>query len=215
MLAGEEVPVSTGTFSNDMTTFATKDDILTLLVHLGYLTYDSLSGTVMIPNREVAQEYVNAIRTMDWHEVINAVEASRRLLEALWAMDDNAVAEGMDCAHNEISILQYYDENSLSCVIHLAFCFAREYDTMIRELSSGRGFADICFLLRKLHLDKPAVVMELKWNQDVYGAIAQIKDRHYVDALKDYQGNLLLAGISYDKETKKHTCKIEKIVKGR
>ena len=75
--------------------------------------------------------------------------------------------------------------------------------------------SDICFLLRKLHLDKPAVVMELKWNQDVYGAIAQIKDRHYVDALKDYQGNLLLAGISYDKETKKHTCKIEKIVKGR
>lgn len=55
--------------------------------------------------------------------------------------------------------------------------------------------------------------MELKWNQDVYGAIAQIKDRHYVDALKDYQGNLLLAGISYDKETKKHTCKIEKMVK--
>ena len=213
MLSGESIPVNTGTFHNDMTTFVAKDDVLTLLVHLGYLTYDSMAGTVTIPNKEVSQEYVNAIGTMDWHEVITAVETSRRLLESLWAMDGNAVAEGIDHAHKEISILQYNDENSLSCTIHLAFYFAREYYTIIRELPSGKGFADICFVPRPLHMDKPAVIIELKWDQEAIGAIAQIKDRHYVDALKDYKGNLLLVGINYDRKTKKHICIIEKIQK--
>ena len=80
MLAGDSVPINTGTFSNDMTTFATKDDVLTLLVHLGYLTYNSIDGTVSIPNKEVSQEYINAISTMNWHGVADSVEASRKLL---------------------------------------------------------------------------------------------------------------------------------------
>lgn len=211
MLSGEGMPVNTGTFSNDMTTFATKDDVLTLLVHLGYLTYDSVAGTVAIPNKEVSQEYVSAISTMDWHEVTYAVEASRKLLESLWAQDGRTVAEGIERAHKEMSILQYNDENSLSCAINLAFYFAREYYTVIRELPSGKGFADICFIPRKLHMDKPAVVIELKCDLDASGAIAQIKERNYVDALKEYRGNLLLVGISYDRKTKKHTCIIEKM----
>lgn len=213
MMAREGVPINTGTFSNDMTTFATKDDVLTLLVHLGYLTYDGALGTVTIPNKEVSQEYVNAVSTMEWQEVIHSLEASRKLLKSLWDMDGKAVAEGIDLAHNEISILQYNDENALSCTINLAFYFAREYYTVIRELPSGKGFADICFIPRKLHMDKPAVVIELKWNQTTSGVIAQIKDKHYVDALKDYRGNLLLAGINYNKKTKKHTCVIEKMHK--
>lgn len=132
MLAGEAVQINIGTFSNDMTTFATKDDVLTLLIHLGYLTYNSVDGTVAIPNKEVSQEYVNAISTMNWHGVIDSVESSRKLLESLWAMDADAVAAGVDKAHDEISILQYNDENSLSCTINLAFYFAREYYTIIR-----------------------------------------------------------------------------------
>ena len=78
MLAGGEVRINTGTFSNDMTTFETRDDVLTLLVHLGYLTYDSTKETVSVPNKEVSQEYVNAISTMDWHEAMDVVEASRK-----------------------------------------------------------------------------------------------------------------------------------------
>ena len=186
---------------------------MTLLVHLGYLTYDSTKETVAIPNKEVSQEYVNAISTMDWQEVIHSVEASRNLLESLWKMDDHAVADGIDRAHREISILEYNDENSLSCVINLAFYFAREYYTIVRELPGGKGFADICLIPRKMHMDKPAVIIELKWDKDAAGAIAQIKDRNYVDALKDYVGNLLLAGISYDRKTKTHSCVIEKIQK--
>ena len=210
MLAGSNIRINTGTFSNDMTTFATKDDVLTLLVHLGYLTYDNEKETVEIPNREVSQEYVNAISTMDWTEVIRSVQTSRELLEALWQMDSEKVAKGIEQAHKEISILTYNDENSLSCTINLAFYFAREYYTVIRELPGGKGFADICFIPREIHMDKPAVVIELKWNKSAEGAIQQIKDKQYIEALKDYHGNLLLAGIDYDKKTKQHSCIIEK-----
>ena len=162
MLAGEGVRINTGTFSNDMTTFATKDDVLTLLVHLGYLTYNSETEKVTIPNKEVSQEYLNAISTMDWHEVMRSVENSRKLVEALWNQDAKAVAAGIENVHDEISILQYHDENSLSCTIHLAFYFAREYYTIIRELPTGKGFADICMIPRKIHADKPAVIIESK-----------------------------------------------------
>lgn len=210
MLAGESVEIMTGTFSNDMTTFTGKDDVLTLLVHLGYLTYDSERGTVSIPNKEVAQEYVNAISTMDWGEVMRSVEASKKLLQALWDMDADAVARGIDQAHDEISILQYNDENSLSCTINLAFYYAKEYYTIIRELPTGKGFADICLIPRQLHADKPAVIIELKKDRDAQGAIDQIKRKEYVRALEDYKGNLLLVGINYDKD-KKHTCIIEKM----
>ena len=212
MLAGEQVQINTGTFSNDMTTFTSKDDVLTLLVHLGYLTYHRADKTVSIPNKEVAQEYVNAISTMEWGEVMRSVEASKKLLQAMWDMDAEAVARGIDQAHDEISILQYNDENSLSCTINLAFYYAKEYYTIIRELPTGKGFADICLIPRQLHADKPAVVIELKKDKDAEGAIAQIKQKNYVKALEDYKGNLLLVGINYDKG-KKHTCVIEKILK--
>ena len=211
MLAGERVEINTGTFSNDMTTFTGKDDVLTLLVHLGYLTYRWTDKTVAIPNKEVSQEYVNAISTMDWGEVNRSVQASKKLLESLWNMDGDAVAKGIAQAHEEISILRYNDENSLSCCINLAFYYAREYYTIIRELPTGKGFADICLIPRKLHADKPAVIIELKKDKSAQGAIQQIKDKHYLKALEDYKGNLLLVGINYGKD-KKHTCEIEKVV---
>lgn len=213
MLAGERIQINTGTFSNDMTSFQGKDDVLTLLIHLGYLSYHWPDKTVTIPNKEVSQEYINAISTMDWTEVTASVEASRQLLENLWNMNEDAVAEGIDKAHREISILQYNNENALSCTINLAFYFAREYYTIIRELPTGKGFADVCFIPRKLHLDKPAIVMELKWDKNVSGAISQIKEKHYVDALKEYHGNLLLVGITYEKSEKKHHCVIERLCK--
>lgn len=209
MLADESVPINIGTFSNDMTTFATKDDVLTLLVHLGYLTYKVTDGTVRIPNKEVSQEYVNAISTMNWHGVTKSLESSRKLLEALWALDEKAVADGIEKAHDEISILQYNDENSLSCTINLAFYFAREYYMIVREMPTGKGFADICMIPRKEHLDKPAIVIELKWDKSTIGALKQIKDKNYGSVLKEYQGKVLLVGINYNKKTKKHECVIE------
>lgn len=79
MLAGERVQINTGTFSNDMTNFQGKDDVVTLLIHLGYLSYHWPDKMVTIPNKEVLQEYINAISTMDWSEVTASIEASRQL----------------------------------------------------------------------------------------------------------------------------------------
>lgn len=209
MIGGDSVPINIGTFTNDMKSFSGRDDVLTLLVHLGYLSYDSIQEEVSLPNREVSQEYVNAIRTMDWSEVYRSIEASRNLLQSLWNMDSEAVAAGIEKAHYEISVLEYNDENSLSCTVQLAFYFAREYYTIVREMPSGKGYADICFIPRKLHADKPAVIIELKRDKSAQEAIEQIKQKNYGEALEDYKDNLLLVGINYDRG-KGHSCVIEK-----
>ena len=135
--------------------------------------------------------------------------AEQELQQSLWDMDAEAVTKGIDQAHDEISILQYNDENSLSCTITLAFYFAKEYYTVIRELPTGKGFADICLIPRPLYRDKPVAVIELKKDKDAQGAIGQIKQKNYIKALEDYSGNLLLVGINYDQD-KKHSCVIEK-----
>ena len=211
MLAGEREHVDISGFSNDMTTFNCADDVFALLIHLGYLSYDRDTQSVSIPNKEVSEVYITSIKRMEgWSEVMRSVTASKKLLEAMLDMDEEAVAKGIDRAHDEISILQYNDENSLSCTINLAFYFAREYYTIVREMPTGKGFADICLIPRQLYADKPAAVIELKKDKDAQGAIEQIKQKNYVKALEDYKGNLLLVGINYGKD-KKHSCVIEKV----
>lgn len=212
MLAGGQVSVNIGKFVNDMTNLNSKDDVLTLLIHLGYLAYDERKGMVRIPNKEVAKEYMNAIEDADeWSSIAKALENSKKLLEALWNMDAIAVAEGIELAHQEVSILQYNVENALSYTISLAFYYAREYYTIIRELPAGKGYADVCFIPRKGYADKPAMLIELKWDKAAETAINQIKEKRYPDALKEYAGNLIIAGIVYDKEKKGHECLIEKM----
>lgn len=127
-------------------------------------------------------------------------------------MDAEAVAAGIDRAHQEVAILQYNDENALSYTINLAFYCAKDYYTMIRELPSGKGFADICWIPRGFHSDKPAVVIDLKWDKTAQGAISPIKERNYIAALEAYKGSLILVGINYEKASERHTCLIEKMV---
>ena len=210
MLAGEKITIDYETFQNDMTTFQSRDDVLTLLVHLGYLAYDSVGQQVSIPNSEIRAEFVRAIKNCKWKEVINALEQSDRLLTATWNRDEKTVAEILDIVHSEnTSILTYNDENSLSCVISIAYYSAMKEYTKIREFPTGKGFADIVYL-PKAHSGKPAMIVELKCGVSAEGAIAQMKDKKYVESLKEYQGNLLLVGINYDRGSKKHTCVIEK-----
>ena len=209
MLAGEEVPVNTGSFTNDMTTFRTEDDVLTLLIHLGYLGYHYSARSVFIPNDEIRAEYVNAVSVSDWGEVSKALKNSADTLQAIWQGREKQVAEGIRQAHFETSHIQYNDENALSYTISLALYAARNFYTVHRELSGGKGFADLIFIPRKRFADKPALVVELKWNKDAVGAIAQIKEREYCQSLEEYHGNLLLVGVNYDKKTQEHSCKIE------
>ena len=211
MLSGANVKVDTATFKNDTVNIHSKDDVLTYMIHLGYLGYDFSHKSVFIPNNEIRGEFVNAVSVSQWGEVSKALKNSADLLNAIWRKDEEKVAVYMEQAHFETSHLQYNNENALSCTINLAFYFAREYYTIVRELPTGKGFADIVMIPRKLHIDKPAVVIELKWDKSVSGAIEQIKRNEYIDVLRDYKGNLLLAGINYSKKTKKHTCMIEQV----
>ncbi len=213
LLAGEQHTIEIRNFSNDMTTFADQDDVLTLLVHLGYLAYDVKRKEVYIPNEEIRAEFVSAIKGSGWQEVIQTIKRSQELVEKTWAMDREAVAKGIDVVHQDMtSILSYNNENALSCVISLAYYGARTEYTMIRELPTGKGFADIVFLPHK-YSDKPAMIVELKWNQSAEGAIKQIKEKDYVKALELYTGDILLVGINYDTKTKNHQCVIEKYKK--
>lgn len=211
MIAGGRYKISTNKFQNDMVSFKSRDDILTLLIHLGYLTFDAEHKEVFIPNKEIREEFEEAIDAAGWDYVMQAITSSDELLQATWRGDEEAVAEGIDKVHAaNTSILNYNNENALSCVISLAYYNAMNEYTLVRELPSGKGYADVVFLPRK-GSDKPAMVVELKWNQSAKGAIAQIKEKRYTQALREYQGNLLLVGINYDKESKKHDCMIEQM----
>ena len=116
----------------------------------------------------------------------------------------------MEEAHLNTSHLQYNDENALSYTVSLAYYSARQYYTVIRELPTGKGFADMAFLPKKKYADKPAMVVELKWDSTADTALRQIRDKQYTGALQDYTGNILCVGITYDRGSKKHTCRIEK-----
>lgn len=213
MLAGETVPVNTGSFTNDMTTFRTEDDVFTLLVHLGYLTYDEKNKCVYIPNNEIRTEYVNVVSSSDWGEVTEALKNSADILRAIWDGKAELVARQIEKAHFETAHIQYNDENALSYTISLALYAARNYYRIHRELAGGKGFADLVFIPKTKFADKPAMVIELKWNRNAETAISQIKQKKYCECLKEYQGNLILVGLNYDKKTKVHNCRIENIRK--
>ncbi|MCD8105898.1 MAG: ATP-binding protein [Lachnospiraceae bacterium] len=216
MLSGQRADVDTDTFQNDMTSFESRDDVLTLLIHLGYLAYDQEDSEVYIPNREVADAFRTAVKTTDWQGVSRLLADSESLLKATLRGDAETVAAALELAHeSNASLLKYNDENSLSCAITLAYYTARNYYEIIRELPSGKGFADMAFIPHR-NTDKPAMVIELKYDKDADTAIRQIKDNRYTGCLKDFAGNLLLVGVNYDKdadgkEKKHHTCIIEKI----
>lgn len=211
LIAGSQLKMNPDKFANDMRTFNSNDDVLTLLVHLGYLSYCEEGSTVRIPNEEVKREFINSIEDLaDWSTVVSAIQSSELLLQAIWNKETALVAERVQKVHEQnTAILEYNDENSLSCVLSLALYTASHYYTIIRELPTGKGYADLVFIPRKKFADKPAMVVELKWDKTASGAISQIKEKHYISAMDDYHGNLLLVGLNYDKGTKIHECLIE------
>ncbi len=209
MLGGGRCRVNPDKFQNDMVTFKSRDDVLALLIHLGYLAFDHDRREVYIPNAEVRSEFVNAIEGNEWNTVVDAITASEKLLRATLKKEEAKVADAVSKVHTEnISVIKYNDENSLSCVITLAYYSAMKDYILIRELPTGEGFADIVFLPRQ-NTDSPAMLVELKYNHSAESAIDQIKAKKYTGKLMEYSGNVLLAGISYDKKTKQHLCKIE------
>lgn len=215
LIAGIEVKVNTKGFANDLTTFRGKDDVLTLMIHLGYLAYDSVHKTVRIPNEEIKQEFSKAVKEVQHTETLNRLKDSEQLFLYTLSEDESAVAAQIEKIHmEETAPLHYNKEDSLRSVIKLAYYTYRDHYVQWEELPAGNGYADVVYL-PKYDSDYPILVIELKWNQEVKTAIQQIKDRHYPYSFKGYGRDILLVGITYDKDApagnRKHICKIEKV----
>lgn len=215
MAAGARVKVKTGGYQNDMVTFRNKDDVLTLMIHLGYLAYDKENKEAFVPNEEIRSELINVLDDEQWNEFVTLKLKSDELLRATLDCDGDTVAEYIETIHSDFaSAISYNNENSLSSVLSIAYLGAMQYYYKpIREMPAGLGFADVIFIPKRASASLPAMVIELKWNKSADTALLQIKNKKYTRALSDYEGDILLVGISYDKKTKKHECKIEKIEK--
>ena len=215
MLSGGKVRLNVNTFQNDLSTVASKDDALTALIHLGYLGYDGDRKSAYIPNYEVAAAFELALQTGSWKEVARSISKCDELLDATIDGEADRVAELIELAHETYtSILKYNDENSLSCVLTMAYFTAPAYYNIVREFPTGKGFADLVFLPRANAGTRPAMVVELKYNQSADSAIQQIKERRYQGALSGYSDRILLVGVNYDadgEDKKKHTCVIEEM----
>lgn len=215
MLAGERVSVNVDTFQNDLSIINSKDEALTALIHLGYLGYDARRKKAFIPNYEVSTAFHAAIQTGKWHDLAKSLSNADSLLFDTIDGLESSVASKIDDAHEAYtSILQYNNENSLSCVVTMAYATAPAYYNIERELPTGKGFADLVFIPRKDTIDMPAMIIELKYNHSADTAIRQIKDNRYEGKLTGYADKIILVGINYDKKTKKHDCKIEVYVGG-
>ena len=213
MMAGESVDVQVASYMNTLTDFATKDDIFTYLIHIGYLAYNEKDETCRIPNREIWKEWEFAIAVVDeYEETDRIVKASKELLSATIEGDEQSVSRALDESHIHVtSNRSYNNEDALQSAIYLAYLYAINKYTIIREATSGKGFADVVYL--PLKPSDPALVIELKRNGCAESAIDQVKQKKYFDSLSHYKGNLIFVGINYDEKEKTHTCKIEKFVK--
>lgn len=216
MLSGTAVRVNTTTFKNDIVSFMNKNDVLTYLIHLGYLGYNQINQTAFIPNEEIRQELTTATESTKWNELISFQQESEKLLNSTLDMNSEEVAAGIEKIHTEYtSSIQYNNENSLSSVLDIAYLSTIQYYFKpIRELPTGRGFADFVFIPKPEYKQYyPALVVELKWNKNAQTALKQIKDKKYPDSILYYTGEILLVEISYVSKTKEHHCIIEKYEK--
>ena len=216
MVSGASVEVDVGSFQNDVENIVNKDDVLTYLIHMGYLAYSSVNRMAFVPNEEIRQELIRATKRKEWNEMLKFQQESEDLLDATLDMDGEIVAAQIEKIHEEyVSAIQYNNENSLSSVLALAYLSAMQYYFKpVREFPTGRGFADFVFIPKtEYRNDYPALVVELKWNKSAVSALQQIKDKKYPDSIQKYAGNVLLVGINYSKKEKKHECMIEEYLK--
>ncbi len=207
-IGGEELRVDPYKFQNDMAAVASRDDALTLLVHLGYLCFDIDAKRAHVPNEEVRGELRRAAEESRHPRLARVMRDSMRLVEDVMAGDGEAVAAAIGRAHDvACSPLHYNDEQALRAVVKAALVAAVDDWACVDELPSGRGFADVAYLSRA-GTDRPALLVELKWDKPVRAAVDQVFERDYPQVLRDLGVLILVAAVTYDVRTKEHTCRI-------
>lgn len=213
MLSGASVTIDPLSFQNDLTSIASKDDALTLLVHLGYLAYDAARQSAFIPNEEIRREFVRAVKNTSRPELLRIIERSDAVLQASQKADAPKLAELIEQVHNEQGSLRFYNnEQALRAVIRMAYLSAGDEYERFEEMEAGTGYADMILVPKASQL-LPALILEFKWDRNPETAVAQIKKRRYADVLQKFRfsGAVHLIGISYDPQSKKHRCVIEKL----
>ncbi|MBR2812636.1 MAG: PD-(D/E)XK nuclease domain-containing protein, partial [Solobacterium sp.] len=218
MMQGGRRKIDVRTYQNDLVRFENADDVLTMLIHLGYLTYDARSRETYIPNRELMSEFSTATResSLRYGKLFGIMKDSAALLKATWNQDTETVAQTIEEMHELVcSAKDYNSELALMFTVEFAYSAARALYTVFPEAPAGKGYADM--ILVPVDRTHPAMVIELKWNQSVKTAIDQIKEKNYPSRLRLYEGNILCVGISYEKTDaknagyKKHACRIERL----
>ena len=212
LIGGIDVSVNTAGFANDLCTFRSRDDVLTLMIHLGYLSYDALSGTVHIPNEEIKKEFQQSIHEVRHTATLKRLDESEKLFSDTIHMNETAVAAQIEKIHaEETSPLHYNREDSLRSIVKLAYFTYRDHYLQMEEPPAGEGYADIIYIPRH-DSSWPALVIELKWKQDADGAISQILKKDYPKAIANLGCPILLVGISYDRNApageRRHSCRI-------
>lgn len=208
LLTGEQISLNVVGFSNDLESFQDKDEVLTALIHMGYLTYQE--GSVKIPNRELREEFSSTVKRLNWGTVSKLLNRSRELLNATLQMDSEKVASCLENVHDDMQEFKEYNhEHTLKCVIHLAYYAAADWYDLSFEEPAGKGYADCVMYPKSRNL--PGIIVELKYNKSTAEGILQIEKRRYPRAFSDQVKEILLVAVNYDKKTKKHQCSIRKI----
>ena len=210
MIAGENVKVDVDMFLNTMTDFNDKDDVFTYLIHLGYLAYNKDDGTCRIPNFEVRKEWHKAVSALNGYEKTDEIiKASEELLNQTINKNADAVAKALDESHIHVtSNRNYNNEDALAAAIYIAYVHALNNYRIFKEVTAGKGFADLVFVPIHEDGEHQPIIIELKHNQSTGKALEQIQNKEYFRLLDSYKGKVLLVGINYDKDTKKHECEI-------
>lgn len=212
----------------------TKEEIYSAMIVLGFLSYHD--GYLKIPNKELMKEFEKALKDKSFGYVSEIINNSKRMLKATTSGDTKTVEDILHDIHNsEIPILQYNDENSLSCVLTLAYLSARDtYRIERADISKGnssscsfgrvsdshkikdfgsllKGYADFTFHPRRKN--DTAFIVELKKDEVPEVAINQIKAKEYIEKFKRENENkhILAVAICYNSKSKEHSCKIEEI----
>ena len=213
MISGENVDVNVTRFMNTMDSFSSKSDVFTYLIHIGYLAYNLEDETCRIPNAEIRREWFNAVENNSDYEVTDRIiQSSKDLLLETMNGNEQAVAKALDVSHIHVtSSRSYNNEDALQSAIYLAFIYALNKYTPVKEMTTGKGFADVVYI--PFVQDTPAMIIELKRNGSADSAINQIRQKEYFGSLSHYSGDLLFVGINYDEKTKAHECRIERFRK--
>lgn len=211
LIAGEEQEITINNFSNDFVSFTGKDDVLTLLGHLGYLAYNKETKMMRIPNKEIREQFIDTIQVSSkYAKTYSLIQESKKLYEETLKFNISYIEKALYKIHSEyVSLIHYNSEDSLRYVILFAYQFCLNDYELLQEVESGKGFADVIYL-PKIVRNKPALIIELKYGKSAKEAIQQIKDKNYVQKVIKTTNNILLIGINYNKDTKEHECLIEK-----